>query len=156
MHTIKRILVVSRMTKYCTNAVHYGISLSRQTGAELYVLHVTEDPCKCGWNLSAPSLILEDVYSKIHQRTKKELDAIINSERSNGIHIIQMIRTGDPGEVIMQVAEGKNIDLVVMSAHEAGRLEQFLFGYSNEKIIRRMPCSILLVKAEPAVVGAEY
>lgn len=37
---IKRILVVSRMTKYCQKAVHYGISLSRKYGAELYVIHV--------------------------------------------------------------------------------------------------------------------
>jgi len=34
------ILVVSRDTKYCGKAVHYGVSLSRKYGAELYVIHV--------------------------------------------------------------------------------------------------------------------
>jgi len=28
-------------------------------------------------------------------------------------------------------------------------LEHFLFGRSNEELIRRMPCSLLLVKKEP-------
>ncbi len=32
-------------------------------------------------------------------------------------------------------------------------MEHFLFGRSNEEIVRRMPCSILLVKKEPAVFG---
>ncbi|MCK5504111.1 MAG: universal stress protein [Thermodesulfovibrionia bacterium] len=36
-----------------------------------------------------------------------------------------------------------------MLSHEEGRLEHFLFGRSNEKIIRDMPCSILLVEEEP-------
>jgi len=158
MHTMKRILVVSRMTKYSTNAVHCGISLARQAGAELYVLHITENPGRCGqgWNLSAPSLMPEDGYNKMLQKKKEELDAIINAERSNGKPVIELFRTGDAGEVILQILAEKDIDLIIMAAHEEGRLEQILFGYSKEKIIRRMPCSILLVKTEPAVLGAEY
>ena len=42
----------------------------------------------------------------------------------------------------------ENIDLIIMLAHEQGRLEHFLFGRSNEEIIRKMPCSILMVKKE--------
>jgi nucleotide-binding universal stress UspA family protein len=132
--------------------------MSRQLGAKLYVLHIMDNPFKSGqkWNLSAPTLTLANEYDKMLQKTKEELDAIINTERLNGNNIIELIRTGDAAEVIMQVADEKDIDLIVMSAHEEGRLEQILFGYSNEKIIRRMPCSILLVKTEPAVLGVEY
>ncbi len=158
MHTIKRILVVSRMTRYCANAVHCGVSLSRQLGAELYVLHVTENPSKCGkrWNLSAPALNASNGYKIVFQKAKEELSAIINAERSNGVHIIEMIKAGDPAEIIMQVADEKDIDLIIMTAHEEGHLEEVIFGYSNEQIIRKMPCSILLVKTEPAVLGVEY
>jgi universal stress protein A len=158
MHTIKRILVVSRMTRYCAGAVHYGIAMSRQLGAKLYIVHVMENPFKCGkgWNLSAPTLGLANEYEKMLQKTKEDLDAVINVERLNGNHITELIRTGDAGQVIMQIADEEVIDLIIMSAHEEGRLEHFLFNYSNEKIIRRMPCSILLVKTEPAIPGAEY
>jgi len=158
MHTIKRILVVSRMTGLCGNAVHYGISMSRELDAKLYVLHIMDNPFRCGrgWNLSAPTLTLANEYDKMLQRTKEDLDDIIKSERLSGNNIIELIRTGDAGEIIMQVANEENIDLIIMSAHREGRLEQILFGYSNEKIIRKMPCSILLVKTEPAVLGVEY
>jgi len=43
MHDVKRILVVSRSTKYSSKGVHYGISLARAIGAELFVLHVFDD-----------------------------------------------------------------------------------------------------------------
>jgi nucleotide-binding universal stress UspA family protein len=158
MHELKRILVVSRMIKYCENAVHYGISLSKKCGAILYVLHVMDNPFRCsqGWNLSVPALTLEEAYEKLLYKTKEDLDAFINAENLNGIKIIELIRTGKPAKIILQVAKEENIDLIIMSAHEEGRLEHFLFGYRNEKIIRRLPCSILLVKKEPAVFGAVY
>ena len=37
--------------------------------------------------------------------------------------------------------------------NEEGHLEYFLFGCSNKDIIRKMPCSILLVKKEPGSVA---
>jgi nucleotide-binding universal stress UspA family protein len=65
-------------------------------------------------------LTLADEYEKLLHKTKKDLDAVINTERLNGIKIIELIKTGEPAEVIMQVAEEKNIDLVIMSVHEGG------------------------------------
>ena len=39
-----------------------------------------------------------------------------------------------------------DIDLVILPAHEEGRLEHFLYGRGIDSLIRRMPCSILLVR----------
>ena len=44
MEDVKRILVISRMTKYCKKAVHYGVSLAKKYEAELYVIHVIHNP----------------------------------------------------------------------------------------------------------------
>jgi nucleotide-binding universal stress UspA family protein len=40
----------------------------------------------------------------------------------------------------------EKIDLLIMTAHEEGHIEHFLFGRDNEELIRKMPCSIMLVK----------
>ena len=148
MEDVKRILVVSRDTKYCRKAVQYGVSLSRKYGAELYVIHVVHNPFSHeGWNLPIPSL--EEEYKKFHLEMRKELAAIINSEREKGIKVKQLVKEGDPETEIFQVVTEENIDLIIMLAHEEGRLEHFLFGRSNEEIIRKLPCSVLLVKKEP-------
>ncbi len=44
MEEIKRILVVSRMTKYCQEAVRQGVSLARKYDGELFLLHVVHNP----------------------------------------------------------------------------------------------------------------
>jgi len=152
MEDIKRILVVSRSTKDCRKAVHYGVSLSQKYGAGLYIIHVIHDPLIFGgWNLPFPSL--EEEYSKMLKESKAELDAIIKKEKSKGAAIKELIMEGKPAEVVLNVVKEEKIDLIIMLAHEEGRLEHFLFGRSNEEIVRAMPCSILLVKKEPGAVN---
>jgi nucleotide-binding universal stress UspA family protein len=154
MKDIKRILVVSRMTKYCREAVHYGVSLSEKYGAELYIIHVIHHPFGfdlSGWNLPIPSL--EEEYKKIIQEAKKELDKMISLEKKKGLSVKELIKEGKPTEEILKVVKEEKIDLIIMLAHEEGHLEHFLFGRSNDEIFRKMPCSILLVKKEPEPVA---
>lgn len=148
MNEIKRILVVSRSTKDCRKAVHYGVSLSQKYGAELYVVHVVHDPFIFGgWNLPIPSL--DEEYRKMLKDSREELHKIINSEKNKGMSIKELMKEGKPADEILKVVHENKIDLIIMLAHEEGHLEHFLFGRSNEEIIRGMPCSVLLVKKEP-------
>lgn len=144
MEGIHRILVVSRLTRYCRKAVRFGVSLAQKYGAELAVLHVVENPFKKGWNL--PTIHYEDQYTKEMARVKAELDDIVNSEKKKGMTIREFIEEGEPKDEILKVIGSEKIDLVILTAHEEGRLEHFLYGRGIDVIIRRMPCSILLVK----------
>jgi nucleotide-binding universal stress UspA family protein len=47
---------------------------------------------------------------------------------------------------IEKVVESEKIDLIIMMAHEEGRLEHFLFGRTNEAIVRHLPATLMLVK----------
>jgi universal stress protein A len=150
MDDIKRILVVSRLTAHCRKAVHYGVSLSKKYGAELFVIHVVHNPFGLeGWNLPP----FERDFGILLQKSKEDIDAAINAERARGMAIEEIISEGEPTTVVLDVVKEKDIDLIVMLAHEEGRLEHFLFGRSNDEIVRRMPCSIFLVKKEPAIFG---
>ena len=151
MEDIMKILVVSRMTKYCREAVHYGVSLARKYGAELAIIHVVHNPFGLeGWNL--PTVSLQEEYQNIISEAKADLDRIIAQEKGKGLPIKELIREGEPTEEIIRAVRDEKIDLLIMLAHEESRLEHFLFGRSNEELVRRMPCSILLVKKEPEPV----
>ncbi len=150
MDDIKRILVVSRLTAHCRKAVHYGISLAKQFNASLSVMHVVHNPFGLeGWNLPP----FERDFGILLQKSKEAIDAAINAERAKGMAIEEIVREGEPATVVLEVIKEENIDLLVMLAHEEGHLEHFLFGRSNEELVRKMPCSIFLVKKEPAVFG---
>jgi nucleotide-binding universal stress UspA family protein len=50
---------------------------------------------------------------------------------------------------ILKVVKNEKIDLIIMLAHEEGRLEHYLFGRAIEELTRKMPCSIFLVSYNP-------
>jgi universal stress protein A len=144
---INRILVVSWITHECRESVRFGVSLAEKYRAELSVIHVVNTLWTQGWNL--PKITQIDEQKKDRERAQKELDAIIDKEKKKGMTIRVFVKEGQPVEGILKTVEEEKIDLLVMRAHEAGLLEHFLIRGSNDEIIRRMPCSIVLVKSEP-------
>ena len=147
MENIRRILAVSWMTQYCQRTIHYAVSLAAKYGAELSVIQVIDTLWSQGWNL--PTMSQDEARGKEMERIQAELDNIIGSETKEGVKIKKIIKEGDPVEEIMKVTEEEKIDLIIMRAHEEGRIERLLVGGSNDALIRKMPCSILLVKKEP-------
>ena len=145
MKTFKNILVVSRSTKHCREAVETGISLAHQYGSHLYLLHVIHDPFNLeGWNLPVPSFHGE--YEKMVADARKGLDRMVKIEKDKGLPVTVFVKDGLPAEEIKKVVDEKKIDLIIMLAHEEGRLEHFLFGRTNDAILRKLPASIFLVK----------
>ena len=74
---------------------------------------------------------------------------MIEAEKTKGLDVKTLMKEGNPFDEIIKMVKEKNIDLLIMLAHEEGHLEHFLFGRDNEDLIRKMPCSIILVKKEP-------
>jgi nucleotide-binding universal stress UspA family protein len=147
MEDIRRILAVSWITQYCKATVHSAVSLAAKYDAELSVIHVVDTSWMQGWNL--PMMLHEEEHQNEMERIKAELNSIINREKKGGMKIKTIIKEGDPVEEILKIIEKEKIDLVVLRAHEESRIEHFMVGGSNDAIIRKMPCSIYLVKNEP-------
>ena len=151
MQDIKRILVVSRWTKECKKALHYGISLARAYEAELSILHIIRDTFELSGNaVYIPRLAdLEEGYRNLVEEVKHEFDAMIEAEHAKGMVIKETTKDGQPAAEILKAVSTGKIDLVIMAHHQEDRLEHYLFCRDYEKVIRKMPCSIMLVKTEP-------
>lgn len=148
MNEYKRILVVSRMIQSCRKAIQAGVSIAHKYGAELYVIHSTYNLFGLkGWNLGTPSI--EKEYQKDLLETKNKLSKLVEAEKTKGMKITELVREGEPTEEILKTINDEKIDLVVMLAHTEGHLEDLFFQRSNDELVRKMPCSIILVKNEP-------
>lgn len=149
MEEIQHILVVSTDTKCCGTAVRYGVSLAKQYGAALSVLHVTDDS----------SSSLDGSKAQEHQRRLLEIQtnlaSTIAAENDQGLPIKALVREGSPATETFKVVKEEGVDLLILLAHTEGRLEHFLFGRGNDEILRKMPCSVLMVKKEPGPIKAD-
>jgi nucleotide-binding universal stress UspA family protein len=145
METFNNILVVSRSTQHCIKVLRNGIALARKFGSRLHVLHIIHDPFSVnGWNLPLPSLDKE--YQAMVTKARTDLDRLIQAEKAEGVVVNEWVRDGSPVEAIQETVEKENIDLILMLAHKEGRLEHFLFGKTNDAIIRQLPATLMLVK----------
>ena len=91
-------------------------------------------------------LSLEEELGKDMEKIKAKLDNIIAGETKEGLKIKLIIKEGDPVIEILKVIGEEKMDLVILRSHEEGHFERLLVGSSNDGIIRKMPCSIFLVK----------
>ena len=145
METFNNILVVSRSTQHCIKVLRTGIALARKFEARLNVLHIIHDPFSVnGWNLPVPSL--DDEYKSMVAKARTELDRLVQAEKAEGLVINEWVKDGNPVDAIQEAVESENVDLVLMLAHKEGRLEHFLFGKTNDAIIRRLPATLMLVR----------
>jgi len=154
MNGYKRILVVSRMIQSSREAIQHGVSLARKYEAQLYVIHCIHNPFGLrGWSVG--TLSLKEEYENILAEARRKLSELVESEKAKGMSIQELVLEGEPTQEILKTIEEEKIDLLVMSAHGEGRLEDLLFNRSNDELVRKMPCSILLVKKEAGAMLEE-
>jgi len=148
METVKRILVACTMIKDCEKAFHTGISLATTYGAELYILYSIYDPfLTAEWNLPyMPMGAIKKEYQMLQEQAREELAAAIVKEQKGGVVIKEILGKDEPTREIFTIIDEEKIDLLVLLAYEEGRLEHFLFGRNTHELVRKMPCSIFLVK----------
>lgn len=159
MQNYKHILLIIRMIENSGEIFHEAIDLAKHWGATLSVLRPIPTAVDLGAAVNAPSLFFKGEeyknYLSRREQYKEELDKAITVVTRGGFPIKEHLTGEDPVKEAMRLVKEEGIDLIVVPSHEEGRLENLLFGGENDSLIRRLPCSILMVKHEPMPVKWE-
>lgn len=123
MINIKRILCPTDLSPHSGNAVRYALALSRAHGAELILLHCTDD---------------------VDGKEKLEASALQYVDPSDKRWRLIVASAGDVGEEIMRRAQIENIDLIVMRSRRRPH-RAALLGSTAESVCRSAPCPVLVM-----------
>ncbi|OGV97931.1 MAG: hypothetical protein A2Z59_11040 [Nitrospinae bacterium RIFCSPLOWO2_02_39_17] len=145
MQKIERILLPTDFSDFSKNAMEYAVSLVRMHKAKLYVLHVIEHIFDIS-GFYVPHLPVNELYREMEETAKNEIEKFINKKSREGIEVENMVVSGTPFLEIIRTAREKNIDLIVIATHGRTGLEHVLFGSVAEKVVRKSPCSVFVVK----------
>ncbi|MBK5256419.1 MAG: universal stress protein [Vicinamibacteria bacterium] len=143
---IERILFPTDFSPFSSQALRHALALTRKFDARLKVLHVIPQMIQPGDSIyaAAPWLLTPEA----RQRTEDEMRLFLVPVREARIDHEIEISEGDPWREILASAEQTPADLVVMGTHGRSGLERLFLGSVAEKLIRRLPCSVLTLSHE--------
>lgn len=154
---ITNILFTTDLSENSSYAMRHAVSLLKQTGAELHVLHVSE-PVSDDVRSTLQMFIQDesarqDMLRKRSEGVKELLKdrqskfwANLPSEDQNlreQIGSIEVVE-GYPAEAILRRAEELGCDLIILGAHDHGFTHTFL-GTVAKRVLRRAAIPTLVV-----------
>ena len=66
-----------------------------------------------------------------------------------GVAVTTYAREGDPADAILDVAEERGADLIVVGNKGMTGAKRFLLGSVPNKVSHHAPCSVLIIRTEP-------
>jgi nucleotide-binding universal stress UspA family protein len=143
---LKRILVPIDFSMHSKNALKYAIPFAVQFSASIDLIYVVE-PTIYPADFSIGQIGFPNVEEELRTRGSNELDELMEKEIANRVPARRVVRTGKPFYEILQYAEEENSDLIVIATHGHTDVEHMLFGSTAEKVVRRAPCPVLVVRS---------
>ena len=144
---LHRILVPIDFSEHSRHALSYALSVAKQFHSDLllvYVVETTVYPAEFGFGqVALPSAQIEEEFM---QRGKRELDKLVRSDIKNQVECRTFVVEGKPAQEILTIAQKEEVDMIVIATHGHTGVEHLLFGSTTEKVVRKAPCPVLVVR----------
>ena len=143
--THKRILVPLDGSLLAERALKPAVKLAQAVSAELVLLRVTFMP------LVPPGPVpgwpgTEVVMNEDEQEAKAYLLRVQDSLPEAPIELHVHVSHGSVADGIIDMADGLQVDLIVMSSHGRSGISRWVFGSETEKTLRGAHCTALVIR----------
>ncbi len=141
------IVVGTDGSETATEAVREAVEVAKAVGARLELVSayapVSEQRLR-EERRHAP----EDVQWAIHPKQEVELSLsdAADMAREAGVDVKTHARQGDPADAIIDVAEERGADLIIVGNKGMTGAKRFLLGSVPDKISHHAPCSVMIIR----------
>lgn len=144
---LKTILVPIDFSDNSKKALRYAIPFAQQFKAELILMYVVE-PTIYPSDFGFGQVGFPNVEKELQDKAVQEMQELISTMVPPTLQASAVVDSGIPFVEITLYAQRKNVDLIIVATHGTTGVEHILFGSTAEKIIRKSPCPVLVVRAE--------
>ncbi len=160
---MKKILVAVDFSKNKGEVMDRASALAQGLGAKLWIVHVTSDALQTAYESTqfygfTPEFtggpggdveMARDICAGEYKREHQSLLNLSSKMRQDGIDAQAMLLKGNAAAMILEKAEDFDVDIIVMGSHGHGLLRKVLLGSVTEAVLRKAPCSVLIVPPPP-------
>ena len=149
--TIKKILIAIDKSGYKEKIIRYGFTLAKALGADVTAVHVIDRSSLgvagdlLGFYRGGKIEVYEESLKKQAEELLGEAEALAKKEGVK-IKIEVITNSSSAAEGIIDYAENKNIDLIIIGTKGTTGIEKFLIGSVANKVTSHAHCSVLAVR----------
>ncbi|MDX6707376.1 MAG: hypothetical protein QOD83_1375 [Solirubrobacteraceae bacterium] len=131
-----------------TEAVRQAIALARSVGARIELVSAYEPVPESRLREESVHAPEEDLHWMVNVREDvlATLETAAAAIRAAGIEVEVFARQGDPADAILDVAEERGSDLIVVGNEGMTGAKRFLLGSVPNKVSHHAPCSVLIIR----------
>ncbi len=143
----KNILVTTDGSEFSEKAFGHAIELAKQVGARIIAVTVMP-PIQF---LTVEGVVYPEDPEKFQQmadaQAKAALNVVAKAAEASGVPCERVqIESPQPYEGIIQTAENKGCDLIVMASHGRRGLSAFLLGSETQKVLTHSSIPVLVYR----------
>jgi len=142
----KNIVVATDGSKYSAAAASEALGLAKWNGSALTVISVVPSelmtPSDIDFTITQRELIAEKEMHEAEKNAKVVKEAALKE----GVAVKAFVLSGRPADAIIETAQEKNADLIVLGSHGRTGVERLLMGSVAERVIVLASCPVLVVK----------
>lgn len=145
----KRILVATDGSALSAKAVDKAIALALAVGAELFALKVVHMQAEAHWDGAlnherAAHAKLEGQQTELAQAV---VDAVKASAQGAGIQVTALtVKAASVADAVIEVAQSKGCDLIVMASHGRRGLARVLLGSETQHVLTHSQIPVLVLR----------
>lgn len=152
----KRILVAVDFSPHAAAAVRQAVWLARQTGAQLTLAHTLPDLRRVVHSASHQAKV--DLFygdggvfqREVRQASDAKMREMIAKLNAADLNVKVETLLGTPYAELTHAVQQEGHDLVLAGTRGLAAWEQFFVGSTAQRLIRKCPASVWIVKAEHA------
>ncbi len=138
---IKTILVAVDGSEFSEKAVRYGCAMGPPLNAEVILLHVVPMLVSAtpyhDTVSDQPFLALQKVGEDILAKAKKI---------AGSVPVTDLIDHGDPAARIIEIAEERSVDLIIMGSRGLSGIRRLFTGSISDKVANQATCPVMIVR----------
>lgn len=143
---IDRILAPLDFSDNARKALRHAREWAGLYDATLDLVHVIEEKLHPALSIGGMKTIHE-LEPDVEEKALEMLDACMEDTEGPSPDFESHVLTGKASSVIAEFVEERDIDLVTLTTHGRTGIKRFLLGSVAEKVVRYVPCPVLVVRA---------
>ena len=138
---IRTVLVATDFSDTAQAGIDWALELARTHQAQIVLVHGLMLPNRATDFVPSPP----DLTEKLQEAASGRLNEAAERARGHGAEVVTDLRIGLPSQAILEAAEERSVDLVVLGTRGLGGLQHLFLGSTAQRVVQHAECPVLTV-----------